>query len=397
MSAEATASRYTGVAIALHWVMAGLLLFMIWLGWNMDENEVRFQLHKSIGITILFLALARLAWRFVNPPPPLPEGMPKLERTASHAVHVAFYVLMVGIPLGGWLMVSVSPFQVSTVLYGVVSWPHLPFTESLISQELYNVVEFFHGKGAWVIIALLALHIAGAVKHELGPEGGVLKRMVPGLFGKSAPPALPARGVLFAFGGSLVLFGVIAATALLGSSRPLPASAGEPPPTIEANWAVDHEASRIAFAGLHEGNAFGGQFGSWTADVAFFPDDLEASSVRVVIDMRTASTGKKLYDDSLRGREWFGTRDHPQASVDLSKFKAAGDGYEATATLTLKDKPVSVPLQFTLRLDGDTAELNGEARFSRKALDLGQASDADAKWVSDEVVVTISGRADRKS
>ena len=60
---KAETSRYTIVAITLHWVMAGLLLFMIWLGWNMDENEVRFQLHKSIGILILFLTLVRVIWR----------------------------------------------------------------------------------------------------------------------------------------------------------------------------------------------------------------------------------------------------------------------------------------------------------------------------------------------
>lgn len=391
---SAAASRYTGVAIALHWAMAILLLFMIWLGWNMEENEVRFQLHKSIGITILFLALARLAWRFANPPPPLPEGMPKLERTASHAVHVAFYVLMIGIPLGGWLMVSVSPFQVSTVLYGVISWPHLPFTEGLAGEDLYNIVEFFHSKGAWVIIVLLGLHVAGAVKHEIGPEGGVLKRMIPGLSGKAEPPALPARGALFAFGGSLALFAAIAGASLIGSTTP--SSAGAPAPGIEANWVVDYEASKVAFAGLHEGKAFAGEVGEWTADVAFFAEDLEASAVRVTLDMRTAKTGTKLYDDTLRGKDWFSTAEHPEAIVVLSDFKAAGDGYEATATLTLKDKPVSVPLRFSLSIEGNRATLAGEARFSRKALELGQSSDADAKWVADEVVVTISGQADRK-
>ena len=71
---KAETSRYTIVAITLHWVMAGLLLFMIWLGWNMDENEVRFQLHKSIGILILFLTLVRVIWRAMNPPPPLPSS-----------------------------------------------------------------------------------------------------------------------------------------------------------------------------------------------------------------------------------------------------------------------------------------------------------------------------------
>lgn len=399
MSAEAS-SRYTGIAIALHWAMAALLVFMIWLGWNMDENEARYQLHKSIGITILFLALARLAWRFANPPPPLPEGMSALEKTASHAVHIAFYALMIGIPLGGWFMVSVSPFQVSTVLYGVLSWPHLPFTEGLISEDLYEIVEFMHGKGAWAIVGLLALHVAGAVKHEFGPEEGVFKRMIPGLFGKANPPTLPARGVLFAFGGSLALFAAIAATSLIGAgaanSAAPPASSGGPAAAIASNWIVDYEASEITFAGLHDGNAFKGAFETWTADVAFDPDALAAAKVRVVVDTRSAKTGKKLYDDSLKAREWFNTAEFPEAIVELSDFKQSAAGYQATATLTLKGKPVSVPLEFSLDIKGDQAKLDGSAVFSRKALDLGQSSDASAGWVADDVTVTVSGRAKRK-
>lgn len=395
MSAKASLSRYTAVAIALHWAMAALLLFMIWLGWNMEDNEARFQLHKSIGITILFLALARLAWRFANPPPPLPEGMPKLEKTASHAVHIAFYAVMIGIPLGGWLMVSVSPFQVATVLYGIVSWPHLPFTEGLISEDLYEFVEFFHSKGAWVIIGLLALHVAGAAKHEFGAEDGVLKRMLPGLFGRPNPPTLPARGFMFAFGGSAALFAVIAAASLLSagpaSSGPVPAGSG----LIGANWQVDYDASEIKFSGLYEGNGFEGTFGAWVADVAFYPEALETSAVKVVVDARSASTGKKLYDDSLKGREWFNIAEYPEATVELNNFSEAAGGYSATATLTLKGKPVSVPLNFTLDISGDEARLEGLATFSRAALELGQGSDPGGKWIADEVTVTISGRAAR--
>ncbi len=393
MNPEAS-SRYTGVAIALHWAMAALLLFMIWLGWNMEDNEARFQLHKSIGITILFLALARLAWRFANPPPPLPQGMAKREKRASHVVHIAFYVLMIGIPLGGWLMVSVSPFQVATVLYGLVSWPHLPFTENLISEDLYEFVEFFHSKGAWVIIGLLALHVAGAVKHEFGAEDGVLKKMIPGLFGKSTPPALPARGFLFAFGGSLALFAAIAALALLGSGRAnssTPVASG-----IESNWLVDYEKSEITFSGLHEGKGFDGVFETWSADVEFDQEALASAAVRVQVDTRTAKTGKKLYDDSLKGREWFNTATFPEATVELTDFSTTTGGYIATATLTLKGNPVSAPLTFVLDIDGDEARLEGAARFSRRALDLGQTSDAGAKYVADEVTVSISGRATRK-
>jgi cytochrome b561 len=164
---------------------------------------------------------------------------------------------------------------------------------------------------------------------------------------------------------------------------------------IEANWAVDYGASEITFSGLHDGNEFKGTFASWTADVAFDPEALETSKVRVVIDMRSASTGKKLYDDSLKGKEWFALTDHPEATVDLGAFKKVANGYESTATLTLKGKPVSVPLQFALDIDGKEARLTGKAEFSRKALDLGQSSDAGGKWIADAVTVTIAGRAER--
>lgn len=391
---DASRSRYTGVAIALHWVMALLILFMIGLGWNMEENEALYQLHKSIGITILFLALARLGWRFANPPPPLPDDMPALEKTASHIVHVAFYVLMIGLPLGGWLMVSVSPFQVSTVLFGAISWPHLPFTEGLKGEDLYEFVEFFHSKGAWVIIVLLGLHVAGAVKHEIGAEGGVLKRMLPGLFGKAEPPALPGRGALFAFGGSIALFAAIAVLPMLFSGPGARANSA-PADSVEANWEVDYAASEIAFSGVHDGKEFDGEFGDWTAEVAFFPEDLSKSVVHVSVRTASVRTGNKLYDDNLKGKEWFDPNAFPEAAVVLSDFRESGDGYTADALLTIKGATVSVPLTFELKVNDDRADLEGKAELSRKALDLGQSSFSTGEEIADRVEVTIKGRATR--
>ena len=103
-----SSNRYTVVAILLHWAIAALILFMIWLGWNMEDNEARFQLHKSIGIAILFLSVARVLWRWRNPPPPLPDDMTPWEKRLSHGVHIGFYALMIGLPLLGWLLVSLA-------------------------------------------------------------------------------------------------------------------------------------------------------------------------------------------------------------------------------------------------------------------------------------------------
>jgi cytochrome b561/polyisoprenoid-binding protein YceI len=391
---EASAERYSGVAIALHWAMAALLVFMIWLGWNMDENEARYQLHKSIGITILFLTLARLGWRLMNPPPELPADISPWERRVSHGVQVGFYALMLGLPLGGWLLVSVSPFQVSSVLFGLIDWPHLPFTAGLRSEDFYAVVLNLHSKGAWVIIVLLGLHVAGAVKHEMGVEDGVLRRIVPGGGLTPRRPGNAVRSAVAAFGGSALLFALIAGAAMLGPGRMAPA-----PPlasTGGGNWEVDYDASAIGFSGENDGDTFSGTFRRWTADVTFDPVRLAQASVIVRVDMASAATGMRLYDSTLREAEWFNLAAHPQATVVLTDFEALGeDRYSATASLTLKGVTASERLDFLLAIDGDEAVLSGETAFRRRDLNLGMGSDPDGKWVSDEIRITVSGRARR--
>jgi cytochrome b561/polyisoprenoid-binding protein YceI len=400
-------SRYTAVAIALHWAIATLIGFMIWLGWNMEDNEARYQLHKSIGITILILTVARVGWRVLNPPPALPSDMKALEKQASHYVHLGLYALMFLMPLLGWALVSTSKFQVPTVLFGTISWPDLPFLSGFRGNKpVHEAIKFLHSKGAWVIIGLLALHVAGALKHEFSSEEGVLKRMIPGLFGKTQPPRAPARGFFVAFGGAALLFGVIAGAPVLAQTladnKAAPPSVEQDaeiaaaPVAAEPNWVVDYDKSEIRFSGVHEGNPFSGTFKDWIADVAFFPDAVETSDVRVKVQTGTATTTKKLYNDSLRAPEWFDVSNYPVASVHLTDFAKTDTGYTATATMQLKKRSVSTPLNFTLTIDGDVATLNGEAVFDRKALDIGQISDPGASYVSDTVTVTVTGQATRK-
>ena len=396
-----SSSRYTAVAILLHWAIAALILFMIWLGWNMEDNQARFQLHKSIGITILFLSVARILWRGLNPPPPLPDDMTPWEKRLSHAVHAGFYALMIGLPLLGWLLVSTSKFQVSTVLFGAVSWPHLPFTEGIRGGAVHEVAEFLHSKGAWVLIVLLGLHVAGAVKHEIGAEQGVFRRMIP-LFGKPDAPG-GARGYVTAFGGAAVLFGIIAAIPVMQAAATGPAAprtdgpAAATPPATAPAWDIDYEVSEIRFTGTYQGNPFDGTFTQWAADINFDPGDLENSVVTVTVDTGSAATGKKLYDDTLKSGEWFDVPTYPATRVNLIHFAALPDGgYTAEASLLVKEQAVDVPFGFSLTIDGDTAAFEGRTVLSRKALNLGQVSDPGADWVGDEVTLTVKGTATRR-
>src|SRR3990167_10371353 len=109
-------TRYSAVAMLLHWSIAALIIANLFLGWRMGflkglAQFDMFQLHKSVGITVLVLSIVRLVWRMLNPVPPLPAGMKGWEVAAAHVTHWAFYGLMIGLPLTGWTVVSVSPWN----------------------------------------------------------------------------------------------------------------------------------------------------------------------------------------------------------------------------------------------------------------------------------------------
>jgi cytochrome b561 len=185
-------SRYSMVAIVLHWLIAVLLLLNLWIGLGLGARHGqtgldRLQLHQSVGLTILALSLFRLGWRVANPPPPDAPGMAHWEKTASNAVHTAFYLVMIGMPLSGWLLVSASAKAGPMMLFGVghfsgIPWPHLPVGSHLTPQQrralgrAATAIHSYLADGAYV---LLALHLMGALKHQLFDPNPVLPRMLP--------------------------------------------------------------------------------------------------------------------------------------------------------------------------------------------------------------------------
>lgn len=180
--------RYSAVSIALHWTIAALILTQIPLGWRMSDlpyGEAKFalfQLHKSIGITILALSLARLAWRLTHPAPPLPDHMARWEKVFARATHVGFYIAMIATPLGGWVLVSASELNVPTRIWGVIPLPDLPGFGGMGGGDrrvVYERVESLHGALAWFTLGLLAMHVAGALKHHFLNRDTVLWRMLP--------------------------------------------------------------------------------------------------------------------------------------------------------------------------------------------------------------------------
>ena len=174
-----TAPGYGGVAKSLHWFMALLLLGMLALGLYMhdlplspDKLEL-FSWHKWGGVTLFLLVLVRLAWRLAHRPPPLPLAMPPAQAFAAHAGHALLYVLMLAIPLSGWLMSSAKGFQ--TVWFGILPIPDLLERDKALGALLTQVHEMLNV----AFMVLLAVHIGAALKHHFIDRDDILQRMLP--------------------------------------------------------------------------------------------------------------------------------------------------------------------------------------------------------------------------
>jgi cytochrome b561 len=197
-----TSNRYHGVAITLHWLTAIAILALFVVGWTMTSltpgsalQFTLFQWHKSVGITVLALTLLRVAWALAHRPPPLPETMPLWERWAAHGAHLAIYALLFLMPLSGWVVVSTSPFNIPTVLYGVLPFPHLPVLPTLPGKiGIYEQVRHLHHLGAYAMAGLLAAHVGAALRHHFLLGDAVLGRMLP-RFGRRPPAPTPEAGL----------------------------------------------------------------------------------------------------------------------------------------------------------------------------------------------------------
>lgn len=185
--------RYNNGAVALHWITALLVLLQIYVGWTFHEMERGaarsewFTWHKTIGATILVLALARLAWRLMHKPPPYPAEMAGWERQAATWSHRAFYVLLIALPLTGLAAVSGGAENATTALVGGVPLPLIPG----LSEDVGDGAGDLHELLVKLTIGLLLLHVAAALKHQFIDRSRIAGRMPP----FRAPDEAPVRPV----------------------------------------------------------------------------------------------------------------------------------------------------------------------------------------------------------
>ncbi len=172
-------TRYSRVAILLHWTIAVLILVNLYLGiFHEDMSKpVRASMifyHKAIGLTVLALTLLRLAWRLGHRPPPYDAAMKRWEVVVARITHWLFYAMLFALPLSGWLLVSSDGH--STSWFGLFNVPALPIPHNDDVHDLWDTVHVFLG---WTMLVLVCLHILGALKHHLQGHRQIFGRMVP--------------------------------------------------------------------------------------------------------------------------------------------------------------------------------------------------------------------------
>jgi cytochrome b561 len=171
--------HYGGIAIALHWLMAVLIVGALTLGYYMSglhfsPSRVRlFNYHKWLGVTILALAAARLLWRLSHRPPSLPSAIPRWQRAAAHIGHGLLYALFFAVPLAGWAFSSAAGFPV--VYFGVFPLPDWVSPDKALAARLATL----HAVLAYSLAAVVVVHVVAALRHGFAEPTGYLRRMLP--------------------------------------------------------------------------------------------------------------------------------------------------------------------------------------------------------------------------
>jgi cytochrome b561/polyisoprenoid-binding protein YceI len=409
--------RYSGVAIALHWILALALAFQLALGWAMPKDAsgyTLFQLHKSVGITILVLTLARIAWRLVRKPPLATEG--GWGGALAKAVHVLLYVFMIGAPLTGWALVSTADFKVPTVLFGVIPWPHLP-----LPGALGEPIEEAHELLALLGIALILLHILGALRHQLLLKDGLLRRIAPG--GSALLGGLLALAVVVVYFATGMTVAKPAGpevyqenpegpdqAALVppGQAQADPTAEASASPTAETtpdatespdavatpagpppSWTIQ-PGGRLAFSVGNNGETLRGSFSDWSGTIAFDPEAPDnAPDIRITVRLASASLGDATQDGMLQDGEFFASAANPTATFRSTSVRRTGSGrYTASGTLSLKGASRPQTVTFSLSGNGMRRKVEGTGSISRNAFGVGTGE--SAAGLDSSVALTFS-------
>lgn len=384
MSLANTSSSYGSVTKTFHWLTALLILTVIPLGWvasNMAEavtdpsttasaeeisrTALVFSLHKTVGVVIFFVALARILCTLTQAKPGLLNAENRPEAFAAETVHWLLYGSLVLVPLTGWVHHAATEGFAPILLPFGQDLPLVPK-----SQSLAEITAGLHWVFQWVLIVSLALHVLGAIKHHVIDRDATLRRMLPGRANAPEPPAQkhgvrPAFAVLALWGLALSAGAFAGAFATHQTSSPATVALNK----VQSDWQVQDGSLSITVGQL--GNPVTGRFGDWTAAITFDEPDVPGPAGHVEVTVAIGSLTLGTVSDQAMGADFFAVSDFPTATFKGDIFKTEA-GYEARGPLTIRDRTVDIVLPFTLDLAEGTAIMSGKLALDRLDFGIGQ-------------------------
>ena len=363
-------TRYGTVAKVLHWLTALMIIALIPLGliadalsWDTPEalalKARAFSVHKTLGVALFFIAIARILWTLTQPRPGPIHPDRKAEVFLASSVHWALYGALVIVPLSGWV------HHAATTGFAPILWPlgqGLPMVPK--SDAVAEAASGVHWLAGRVLMVALALHVAGTLKHHVFDRDAVLGRM---WFGRTeAGSAAPKNRRPFI--AALVVWIAVLVVGIGSAPRveisPTPALA-----PIATGWTVNDGTLEIRISQF--GQEVTGVFQDWTASIDFDPA-LDAGSVKVVVSIPSLTLGSVTKE--AMAPAYLDAESHPEARF-AGTVAPDREGYMARGTLTLKGREIQVNLPFTLDLTNGTAVVTGSVDLDRRDFGIGDPAD----------------------
>ncbi|MGA9253252.1 MAG: cytochrome b/b6 domain-containing protein [Roseobacter sp.] len=383
--------HYGAVAKSLHWTTALLVLTLIPLGiyangLPYDTSEALaqkawlFSLHKTLGVTVFFVALARILWAITQTKPAGLHPERKLETFAATTVHWLLYGSLLLVPLSGWI------HHASTAGFAPIWWPFgqdLPMVPK--SESLAATTAGLHIVFERVLAVSILLHLAGALKHHFIDKDATLRRMLPGapqiLAQKPAEKtALPLVAAIVVWACALFVGAGLGVYQKHDSS--VQAAALE---AVQSDWVVQDGSLQITVTQL--GSPVTGSFADWTAAISFDEtrDSGTVGSVEVVVSIGSLTLGSVT--SQALGADFFNADEFPTATYTADILRDA-DGYRADGTLTIKETTQPLVLPFTLDVSDGAARMSGQTDLDRRDYAVG-LSQKDAASLGFSVDITV--------
>lgn len=373
-----TITTYGAVTKFFHWSIALLIIGMIPLGiyanrLAYDTGEALadkawfFSLHKTLGVTILLLALARIAWAISQPKPGLLNADKPAEAGLATLAHWLLYISLVIVPLSGWI------HHAATTGFAPIWWPlgqGLPLVPK--DDALAHTFKSLHIIFERVLAVTLILHVLGALKHHVINRDLTLRRMLPGtapyisLPDQPDHPKWPLFGAVGVFAVALSIGSIMGAFTHKTDTPAVPTLAA-----VESGWTVQDGTLGLTVRQL--GSDVTGSFQDWTAAINFseaLGADGTYGDVEVTVSIASLTLGSVTAQ--AMGPDFFASETHPTA-IFKADIVPDGENYAATGTLTLKGLEAPVILPFALQIDGDTATMQGQTRLNRTSFKVGES------------------------